>query len=346
MTRTRDVTVAAALALVLAGCTFVSSGPTSATHSAGRAPRTDAVLEQASRELPCPVQDLRVVLETRRRYANETAFRFVIEGCGQRLGYVEECDLVGEPTPPGWRQVDGSLACRDVLVTRLDLREPNRRASSPAASTRAPTTTEERAFAALRASGRRVLFLDRCTANPSRGCVPRAWSDADAVLLRLDAPHTRGGSELLDGVEIDWASPGIDGRLVLRVSDEQMTLRSGHDNPHENRLYWVAPSTPEQHAAVRALVAKPGSIRDVRCETEGDRRDCRFAGRVEKTAFGDDHVPVVRANARTLVANLNRALPRGVEPLTNPASEDVAPRPLVSPMAEEIADWLHVADAP
>lgn len=111
--------VLAAATLALAAC--FSSGPTSPTYSGGRAPRSDGVLREAERDLGCPLAQLRVVTETGRRFLNETKFRFVVEGCGERTGYVEECDLVGAPPPAGWTTIDGSLACRWLLVTRLPL---------------------------------------------------------------------------------------------------------------------------------------------------------------------------------------------------------------------------------
>ena len=103
---------------LLLGC--FGSGPTSTTYS-GSAPRSDAVLREAERDLGCPLAQLRITQETNRRYVNEIAFRFVVEGCGERAGYVEECAMVGDTKPPGWTEVNGSLACRDVLVTRVRL---------------------------------------------------------------------------------------------------------------------------------------------------------------------------------------------------------------------------------
>ena len=106
----------ATAALLVAGC--FSSGRTDPTFT-GRSPRSDAVLRVAAGDLGCPLTSVHVEAETGRRYINETAFRFVIEGCGERAGYVEICDLVGEPAPPGWAPVDGSLACRYLLVSRV-----------------------------------------------------------------------------------------------------------------------------------------------------------------------------------------------------------------------------------
>jgi hypothetical protein len=108
-------------ALLVAGC--FSSGRTDPTFT-GRSPRSDAALRTAAGDLGCPLPSLRIEAETGRRYINETAFRFVIEGCGERGGYVEACELVGEPTPPGWTSIDGSLACRYLLVSRVRLAPP------------------------------------------------------------------------------------------------------------------------------------------------------------------------------------------------------------------------------
>ncbi|MCA9589908.1 MAG: hypothetical protein KC657_31605, partial [Myxococcales bacterium] len=114
----RTAGAACVASALLVGC--FSSGPTSATFT-GQSPRSDAVLQVAARDLQCPLASLRVDAETRRRYLNETAFRFVVEGCAQRAGYVEACDLVGDAPPAGWVTIDGSLACRYILVTHLTL---------------------------------------------------------------------------------------------------------------------------------------------------------------------------------------------------------------------------------
>jgi hypothetical protein len=110
------VVIATSSALCVVGC--FSSGRTDATFT-GRSPRSDAALHAAAVDLGCPLTSVHVEAETGRRYLNETAFRFVIDGCGERAGYVEICDLVGDPAPPGWTSVDGSLACRYLLVSRV-----------------------------------------------------------------------------------------------------------------------------------------------------------------------------------------------------------------------------------
>lgn len=108
----------------LSGC--FSAGGSEPTFSGGRAPRTDAVLAQASTDLECPTASLRIVVETNRRFLNESAFRFVVEGCGERAGYVEQCELEREDLERGFRRVSDHLSCRNVLVTRVRIAAPPR----------------------------------------------------------------------------------------------------------------------------------------------------------------------------------------------------------------------------
>src|SRR5690349_5355968 len=117
---------AAALGMLvaLASSACFSTGRSEPTYTGtGETPRTDGALKTASQDLGCPLKDLRIEAETVRRYVNETAFRYVIEGCGERAGYVESCDLFEKPQP-GYITIDGSLACRFILVTRMSLAAP------------------------------------------------------------------------------------------------------------------------------------------------------------------------------------------------------------------------------
>ena len=116
----RHVALASAFALFAAGC---SSNLRTATVFTGRHPRSDAVLREAVRDLACPMEALRIVAETSRRTVNESAFRFVVEGCGARASYVEECDFV-ETIEPGWTLIEPGFASRDVLFTKLSITPP------------------------------------------------------------------------------------------------------------------------------------------------------------------------------------------------------------------------------
>jgi hypothetical protein len=114
----RGVLLASSAAVLATGC--FSTGRTDATFT-GRSPRSDAVLREAATDLACPLASLHVEAETERRYIGESAFRFVVEGCGERAGYVEVCDVVSGPASPGWTTIDGPLVCRYLIVTRVRL---------------------------------------------------------------------------------------------------------------------------------------------------------------------------------------------------------------------------------
>lgn len=108
------------LASVLAVVACVNPAPRPITYT-GQDPKSDLVLRTAARDLGCPLEALQIAFSANHRYVNEAAFRWVIEGCGERAGYFEICELLADPIPPGWTAVDGSLACRDLLMTRVRL---------------------------------------------------------------------------------------------------------------------------------------------------------------------------------------------------------------------------------
>jgi hypothetical protein len=209
------------------------------------------------------------------------------------------------------------------------------------------------AFAALRRAGRRVALLEPSTVVAGEGRFPSAWKELDAVVLRLDTKDSAETSDLLRGIAIHWRSLGIDGTMYLVVTDEQMFVRSGHDNPHENHLYWLAPVSPAQRAAVKKVLAarRPGSKIDCgRPEVNGRTshsasagEDCFFrAPHAEKLVFGDDHLPITAKNVAALVTELNDALPKDTSALPVPAPADLERRVLISTTVDEIRDWLHV----
>ena len=110
--------------MALLGALGCGSSMTTAAKYTGRHVRSDAALTRAARDLDCPLETLVISAETNRRYLNEAALRFVIDGCARRASYVEECDLVDDPraaAASGWTIVEDSLACRYFLVATLEL---------------------------------------------------------------------------------------------------------------------------------------------------------------------------------------------------------------------------------
>ncbi len=110
MLRPLAAPILAAFALAFAGC-FVANAPARG-NDAHVAPSSDsedgrrALAERAaSNDLACA--EAHVVATVDRRYANSTSVRYVVEGCGRRALYVEDC-----------AQPD---ACRYLLVSLVSL---------------------------------------------------------------------------------------------------------------------------------------------------------------------------------------------------------------------------------
>lgn len=53
-------------------------------------------------------------------------------------------------------------------------------------------------------------------------------------------------------IEISWPSLYIDGRYHLVITPKQIYLRSGHDNPNPNYLYWMTNINGNQFCLIKA----------------------------------------------------------------------------------------------
>ncbi|MBN9162814.1 MAG: hypothetical protein BGO98_03865 [Myxococcales bacterium 68-20] len=132
-------------AFAIAACT---SPPPQPVKYAGKSSKADIALQTAARDLGCPIEELSVIGESRRRYINESSFRWVIEGCGERAGYFETCELLEAPIPAGWTIVEGELACRNVLMTRIRIAPapPGPAGGSELMPSPSPSSTSELPF--------------------------------------------------------------------------------------------------------------------------------------------------------------------------------------------------------
>lgn len=52
-------------------------------------------------------------------------------------------------------------------------------------------------------------------------------------------------------IEISWTSYFIDGHYTLVITPRQIYLRSGHDNPNPNFLYWLASISENQYLSIK-----------------------------------------------------------------------------------------------
>jgi len=81
-----------------------------------------AVLRLAVTDLGCPHDEIEIVAKFERDATNVTTLRYLVEGCGQRGLYVEQC---------------GTDTCRYFLASRLSLHP----ATVPAATSHPEATT-------------------------------------------------------------------------------------------------------------------------------------------------------------------------------------------------------------
>ena len=80
-----------------------AAGPTTNTD----ADREQTVLDLAARDLACPRGEVSIAMTLDRRYANGYSLRYVVDGCGTRALYAEDC-----------RQMS---ACRYLIASRMAL---------------------------------------------------------------------------------------------------------------------------------------------------------------------------------------------------------------------------------
>ncbi len=60
-------------------------------------------------------------------------------------------------------------------------------------------------------------------------------------------------------IEISWSSNYIDGRYVLIITPRQIYLRSNHDNPNPNYLYWLTDISEKQFLLIKDYLDKSES---------------------------------------------------------------------------------------
>jgi hypothetical protein len=126
--------------------------------------------------------------------------------------------------------------------------------------------------------------------------------------------------------EIYWQdTPATDGAFTVVVHPMQIILRSGHNNPNPNYIYWFADLKPGQYKAICAALDnyKSGAFSDKDVWTSHGYKGLRLT-RSKTSPWYQDEEPkewewkcanVLRDNTNAVLAELNRILPRGVEKL-------------------------------
>jgi hypothetical protein len=84
--------------------------------------------------------------------------------------------------------------------------------------------------------------------------IPDSVFSMQLDILHLTYPGDTTDSKEKYGYEIWWPSTYNDGSLVLTITKRQIYLRSGHNNPNPNYLYWLVNITDEQYKTVDAKI--------------------------------------------------------------------------------------------
>lgn len=84
--------------------------------------------------------------------------------------------------------------------------------------------------------------------------IPDSVFSMQLDILQLTYPGDTTESKEKYGYEIWWPSFYNDGSLVLTITKRQIYLRSGHNNPNPNHLYWFVNITDKQYKIVDAKI--------------------------------------------------------------------------------------------
>lgn len=136
--------------------------------------------------------------------------------------------------------------------------------------------------------------------------------------------------------EIFWPAPYTDGSMRLMVNPRQIYLRSGHDNPNPDYLYWFSELDSIQYRAVQKFIAgreKDGWFKVYDNTPDGPTYHFykRSIPELEITEewtdeliekHSKDHQKKMYLNLRRLLQEINRFLPNPQNRISVPTEEE------------------------
>jgi hypothetical protein len=122
-------------------------------------------------------------------------------------------------------------------------------------------------------------------------------AEVDAIYL----PFCFGDGRHHEGYRIKWPDDNIDGYYELVINIKQMYLRSGHDNPNPDNLYWIVSLTPFQYKLITQQIE----------QGKKKFKDTRQNMLLYKTFYYEKYDPAigVYGNLERLTGIFNSALP-------------------------------------
>ena len=124
-------------------------------------------------------------------------------------------------------------------------------------------------------------------------------------------------------IEISWSSIYIDGRYILVITPRQIYLKSGHDNPNPNYLYWLTNISDSQFHKIKDYLGTTQN-RTVHNYTSDNSSNLTYyfdKAKIEKYK-GDSWTNMRYDNFQSLMKLINQPLRKNGEQLLIPSRKD------------------------
>ena len=166
----------------------------------------------------------------------------------------------------------------------------------------------------------------------------------DDLFSRKDIPEPcpRFGTAVPKRYMIFWNDRlAIDGDFILVIHPTQLFLRSSHDNPNPDLIYWFSSLSPAQYKAISLFLDRyAGAVFDSRDVWEwpgyrvfhlnGARQSPGHTDQ-EENEWQRKRRLTTAGNMNRIFGELNRAMPKGV-------------RKLAAPEADALSKFIYIAD--
>jgi hypothetical protein len=112
------------------------------------------------------------------------------------------------------------------------------------------------------------------------------------------------------GIEIHWNSNFIDGRYYLILNEKQIYLKSGHENPNPNFLYWLDSLTVNQFEIISKYLLSQDNIGIKKFNSTSRYYTFVFELYRKETVVNNDWANYQFENVTQLIEIINKSLPK------------------------------------
>ncbi len=110
------------------------------------------------------------------------------------------------------------------------------------------------------------------------------------------------------GFKIFWYSYTDEGRFSLVVNPRQIYLRTGHDNPNPNYLFWLYSITPETYSKLSELSKDTNFINEAYTSETSKYKSYWLKNAISDSASTNDHYYIAYQNLKTIIDKFNSNL--------------------------------------